>query len=155
METDFSSVSLLMICYKEVGDAEQARNAAQRTLARAEKITTQEPDNGLALGYVVYALCALGEPERAKDLAKRAMLLDPDNLTMRYNFACGFAHLGETDVALGLLGPVFEKDAAETVNWAKVDPDLNALRHHPRFKAMVEKADARLAAANESATVDS
>ena len=35
----------------------------------------------------------LGEAERAKDLAKRAMLLDPDNLTMRYNFACGFAAL--------------------------------------------------------------
>jgi len=146
METDFSSVSLLMICYKELGDADRARSAAQRTLARAEKITTQEPDNGLALGYVVYALCALGEAERAKDLAKRAMLLDPDNLTMRYNFACGFAHLGEIDVALDLLGPVFELDAAETINWAKVDPDLNTIREHPRFKAMLEKADIRLTA---------
>jgi hypothetical protein len=35
---------------------------------------------------------------------------------------------------------------AETINWAKVDPDLHALRAHPRFKDMVEKADARLAA---------
>ncbi len=146
METDFSSVSLLMICYKELGDTERARNAAQRTLARAEKITTQEPDNGLALGYVVYALCALGEGERAKDLAKRAMLLDPDNLTMLYNFACGFAHLGETGVALDMLEPVFRRDAAETINWAKVDPDLNAVRENPRFASMMAQADARLAA---------
>ena len=76
------------------------------------------------------------------------MLLEPDNLTMRYNFACGFAGLGEIDDALDLLGPVFERDAAETVNWAKVDPDLDALRKLPRFTAMMEQADARLATAS-------
>ncbi len=53
MATDFSSVSLLMTCYKAMGDLDRTRHAAQRTLARAEKITTQEPDNGMALGYVV------------------------------------------------------------------------------------------------------
>jgi adenylate cyclase len=145
METDFSSVSLLTTCYKAIGDMERMREAARRCLARAEKITTQEPDNGLALGYVVWSLSNLGEVERAKDLAKRAMLLDPDNLTMRYNFACGFSQLGEFDVALDLLGPVFERDAAETVNWAKVDPDLDGVRADPRFKTLMDKADARLA----------
>ncbi len=146
METDFSSVSLLMTCYKALGDLENMRHAARRTLARAERITTQEPDNGLALGYVVSSLCTLGEAERARDFAKRAMLLDPDNLTMRYNFGCGFTALGEFDAALDLLEPVFERDAAETVNWAKVDPDLDALRELPRFKSMMAQADARLAA---------
>ena len=150
MEMDFSSVSLLMTCYKALGDMPKMREAAKRCLARAEKITTQEPDNGLALGYVVVSLCNLGEADRAKDLAKRAMLLDPDNLTMRYNFACGFAQLGDSEAALELLGPVFEHDAAETVNWAKVDPDLNVVREDPRFTAMMAKADARLAAAQDS-----
>jgi adenylate cyclase len=147
MVMDFSSVSLLMTCYRALGDMPKMREAAKRCLARAEKITTQEPDNGLALGYVVVSLCNLGEAERAKDLAKRAMLLDPDNLTMRYNFACGFAQIGDSEAALELLGPVFERDAAETVNWAKVDPDLNTVRADPRFTAMMAKADARLTAA--------
>ena len=80
METDFSSVSMLVTSYKAMGDLDRMRHAAKRTLARAERITTQEPDNGMALGYVVVSLCILGETERAKDLAKRAMLLDPDNL---------------------------------------------------------------------------
>jgi adenylate cyclase len=146
METDFSSVSLLMTCYKAIGDLPKFRNAAQRTLARAEKFATQEPDNGLALGYVVWSLCTLGEVERAKELAKRAMLLDPDNLTMRYNFGCAFTELREFEVALDYLAPVFERDAVETVNWAKVDPDLDPLREHPRFQSMMAQADARLAA---------
>jgi hypothetical protein len=34
------------------------------------------------------------------------------------------------------------------VNWAKVDPDLDALRGHPRFRAMIEGAEQRLAAGN-------
>ena len=135
---------MLTTSYKAVGDLDRMRHSAQRMLARAEKITTQEPDNGLALGYVVVSLCVLGENERAKDLAKRAMLLDPDNLTMRYNIACGFAALREFEVALDMLGPVFERDAAETVLWAKVDPDLDEVRDHPRFQAMMAQADARL-----------
>jgi adenylate cyclase len=149
MASDFSSVAMLMTCYNATGDKERTRHAAQRTLARAELIATQEPDNGMALGYVVNSLCFLGNADRAKEFAKRAMLLDPDNLTMRYNNACGFAQLGEFEVVLDLLGPVFERDAAETVNWAKVDPDLDAIRDDPRFKAMMVKADVRLAAAND------
>ena len=147
METDFSSAVMLMTCYNAINDRDGARRAAERTLARAEKITTQEPDNGMAMGYVVASLCTLGNAERAKEVAKRAMLLDPENLTMRYNFACGFVALREFDVVLDLLGPIFERDAAETVNWAKVDPDLDPVRDHPRFKAMMAQADARLAAA--------
>jgi len=149
METDFSSVAMLMTCYNVIGDKEGTQRAAQRTLARAESITTQEPDNGMALGYVVNSLCFLGNAERAKEFAKRAMLLDPDNLTMRYNFACGFAQLREFEAVLDLLTPVFERDAAETVNWAKVDPDLDGVRDLPRFKSMMEQADARLAAAGD------
>ena len=99
------------------------------------------------MGYVVMSLIALGQGGRARELAKRAMLLDPDNLTMRYNFACGFVELKDTETALNLLGAVLEKDTLETVNWAKVDPDLDALRDHPRFKAMIEGAEKRLAMA--------
>ena len=150
MPSDFSSVAMLITCYDAIGDAEGTRGAAERTLARAEKIAAQEPDNGMAMGYVVTALSGLGDIERAKELAKRAMLLDPDNLTMLYNFGCGFVRLREFDMALDVLAPVLEKDTAETVNWAKVDPDLDAIRELPRFREMMAKADARLANTGDS-----
>jgi len=144
MPSDFSSVAMLQTCYTAIGDPEAVRRAAERTLARAEKIAAQEPDNGMAMGYTVIALADLGEGERARELAKRAMLLDPDNLTMLYNFGCSFARLRDFEMAIDVLGPVLEKDTAETVNWAKVDPDLDGVREHPRFTAMLAKADARL-----------
>ena len=55
----------------------------------------------------------------------------------------------DTDAALELLGPVFEKLAIGFLNHAMVDPDLDLLRDDPRFKAMVAAAEARLAAAND------
>jgi adenylate cyclase len=147
IEADFNSVFMLMSCHRALGDDEGIRGAARRTLARAEFIVAQEPDNGMALAVVVQSLTALGEVDRAEELAKRGMLLDPDNLTMRYNLACGFAGLQRFDIALELLEPVFEKDTLETVNWARVDPDLDPLRDQPAFKALVAKAEARLGVA--------
>ena len=91
---------------------------------------------------------ALGETERAKEWAERALLLDPDNLNMRYNFACTLVlELHDFEAALDLLEPLFEKVRIEAVNWAKADPDLDSIRDHPRFKAMMAAAEARLAQA--------
>jgi adenylate cyclase len=146
METDYRVVGMLVSCYKALGDAEGARRAARRSLQRAEEIIRREPDNGSAMSHAVAALATLGEAGRAKELAARAMLLDPDNLNMRYNFACTYVlDLGDHEAALDLLEPIFERVLAETVTWAKVDPDLDALRDHPRYKALIAAAEARFA----------
>jgi adenylate cyclase len=146
METDYLAASSLVTCYKAIGDAEGARRAAQRALARTEKIVAREPDNGSALGAGVLALAVLGEVERAKEWAERAMLLDPDNLHLRYDLACTQVAFLEFETALDLLGPTFEEQGhIEFLNWAKNDPDLDPIRDHPRFKAMLAAAQTRLA----------
>jgi adenylate cyclase len=145
METDYLAAGILVSCYQAAGNAEGARRAAQRALARVEKIVAQEPDNGSAMGYGVGALAVLGEVERAKEWAERALLLDPDNLNLRYNFACTLVlELHEYDAALDLLEPAFQSLRIEAVNWAKTDPDLDRIRDHPRFKAMLATAEERL-----------
>src|ERR1022692_235354 len=151
IETDFDSVGMLMSCYTAIGDLEGARRASRRTLDRAEKIIVQEPDNGSALVTAVTAVATLGDANRAKELAKRAILIDPDNISMRYNIACALIiHLREFDLALALLGPGFESFGDEMLGWAKSDPDFDPIRDDPRFRAMVASAEARLAAATQT-----
>jgi adenylate cyclase len=81
----------------------------------------------------------------------RALLIDPDNMNARYNFACTMTtYLKDSDAALELLGPVFETLAIGFLNHAKADPDLDPLRADPRFKAMIAAAEKRLTASNDA-----
>ena len=149
METDVSSPNMLMTCYTALGDREALRRTAQLTLARAQKALAQDPSNGAAMGFCCYALATLGQAESAKGWMNRALLIEPDNANMRYNFACALAcHLQDRDGAVELLKPLFERISVGLLNHAKADPDLDAVRGDPRFQAMVAAAEARLSAAS-------
>jgi adenylate cyclase len=106
-----------------------------------------EPD-GSALGVGVIALAVLGEAERAKEWTERALLLDPDNLHLVYDLACAHVELREFETALDLLERALGRSAhIEFLNWTKTDPDLDPIRDHPRFVAIVAATEARLARA--------
>jgi adenylate cyclase len=146
LEIDFSSTGMLMSCYQAIGDKVGLRSAAERTLARTENFLAQDPNNGSALSMGNGALAALGQADRAKEWTARAMIVDPDNLNMRYNIACAFIlDLQDNETALDIVEPALAKFGKERLAHAKIDPDLDAVRDHPRFKAMIAAADARLA----------
>jgi adenylate cyclase len=146
-EADINSASLLMSSYTVLGDFEGMRRSAQRVLERAEAILVHDHNNSMVAGYSAYALAALGEAERAKARMERALLIDPSNFNMRYNFACAICvYLKDLEAALDMLGPVFETISDTFLPYAKVDPDLEMLRKHPRYLAMLAAAEARLAA---------
>ncbi len=150
LDTDVNSASMLISCYTAVGDLQAVARVAEITLTRAETILKQDPNNAAAVGYGANALAARGESQRFKEWMKRALLLDPDNIKSRYNFACALAaQLHETDAALELLGLVFENVSIGLLNHAKADPDLDSLRSDPKFTAMVQAADARIAVTGE------
>jgi adenylate cyclase len=148
IEADFVCAGMMSTACLAAGDTEGARRAAQMTIERAERALAQDPSNGSAMGFGAGALAILGEGDRAKDWIHRALLIDPNNLRMRYNLACALSsNLGDADAALDLLGPFFAQTTASFVDHAKVDPDLDRLRGDRRFLAMIAAAEARLAAA--------
>ena len=147
MDADINSASMLISCYTAVGNVAGTHRAAQMALKRAEALLTHDPNNVVVTGYSAYALAALGEGERAKARMNRALLIDPDNFNMRYNFVCALSmHLKDREAALEMLGPVFEMITDTFLPYAKADPDLDLLRKDPRYLAMVTAAETRLAA---------
>ena len=147
-ETSRSDPGLLMSCYSAVGDDEGAQRAAKMALARAEEALAQDHVDGAAIGCGASALAVLGKPDQARDLIRRALLIDPDNLRMRYNFACGAVmYLKDVDMALDLLDSVFAKMSVSWLRHAELDPDLDSIRNLPRYRALVAAAEKRFAAA--------
>jgi adenylate cyclase len=148
IDADFWALGMAIQCYEALGDVEAMRNAARRALERVEKVVAAEPDHGLAIGWGVSALVALKERDRAKEWTERAMLLEPDNLNLRYNLACSMVSLGETTLALELLEPVLERAQRQNLTWFAADNSLDSIRGDPRLHAMLAKAEARLAASD-------
>ena len=145
MEADLNSAAMLISCYTAIGDAAGRRRAAQLALKRSEAILARDQNNSAVTGYSAYALAALGEDERAKARMNRAMLIDPDNFNMRYNFACAIAvYLKDKDAALDMLRSVFETVTESFLPYLKADPDFDLLRDDPRYQAMVAAAETRL-----------
>ncbi len=144
--THFDGATMLFCCYAALGDAEGVRRAAAVAFERAEAAVAQDPGNGAAMGAAAFSLAALGEAERAKGWARRAMLVDPENLMMRLNLACAFSrHLGDADAALDLLAPVVPRLSAAVLGQVKSDPDFDPIRADLRFVALVAEAEQRLA----------
>jgi adenylate cyclase len=147
MEADLNSASLLVSCYTATGNVAGVRRAAELALKRSEVTLARDQNNSGVIGYGAYALAALGEGERAKARMNRALLIDPDNFNMRYNFACAISvYLKDKEGALEMLGPVYGTMTGAFLPYAKADPDFDILRDDPRFQAMVAAAEARLAA---------
>jgi len=146
MDTDFHSCLMLQTCYLGEGDEGAALQSAQRTLERAEVALQKDPTNGAALAAGASSLIMIGEVERAKDWLQRALLLDPDNLMVRYNVACSLTFRNsDLDGAIELLRPYFEGvDSPGQVRHAEIDPDMDPLREDPRFVEMVTAAKKRL-----------
>src|SRR5262249_12060842 len=125
MPSDLSSAAILISAHLALADTEGARRAAEITLERAERSLGFNRNDGAAMGYSPFPLAALGRAEQAKERMENALLVDPDNLTMRYNFACALMlHAKDVEATLGLLGPYFASASLSQVNYAKIDPDF-------------------------------
>jgi len=146
MDTDWHNPSMLITCYSALGDTAELRRVGEMTTERAEKAIAKDPSNASALASGVAGLAVLGQHERARDWIDRALLLEPDNISMRYNLACALVvDIKDHDAAIVLLGPYFERVVSPTqIKHMDADPDLNPIRDDPRFVKMLLAAKGRL-----------
>jgi tetratricopeptide (TPR) repeat protein len=137
---DYQSVVLLTQVYHSLGRLEDERESARRGVERAQRELARNPENPRPAYLGANALAVLGEVERAKEWASRALTIDPDDLLTRYNIACLCSYFGELDRALDLLEGLLPQANHETKAWVVQDSDFDPLHSHPRWQKVLELA---------------
>jgi len=136
---DYQSLCLLIPTYRSLGRHTDSQNAARRGIERAESELTIHPENARPAYLGAAALAALGETDRAREWATRALAIDPDDVLTQYNVACVYSILGDLEEALDLLERLLPNAGHELKHgWIKNDSDLDPLRRHPRFQKILE-----------------
>ena len=145
MESDGHAWARLVTCYHALGDRAAQKVAAEMAVAQAEQVLAHDPSNGAAMSFGTLGAAALGQSERAREWIERGMLIDPDNLNMRYNFACTLAtYLDDKTGAVRLLDRIFASAGGFQIAMMEADPDLDSVREDARFQAMLAGARKRL-----------
>jgi len=133
---DYSSLTLLASVYVSLGRVDEARAAQRRALDLAADHLERHPDDTRALYLGAVALSSTGETAKARQWAKRAVAMEPDDSAVLYNVACVYSLLGLADSSLDCLEQAVANGFGH-FDWLVHDSDLDPLRAHPRFTALV------------------
>jgi tetratricopeptide (TPR) repeat protein len=104
-------------------------------------------DSGDAGGTLYYVMpyvegeslrARVGRKDEGLAWARQAVAADPEDAGVRYNVACLYSLEGRIEEAIGCLEDAFAMGFANR-DWIERDPDLNPLREHPRFQALLAR----------------
>ncbi len=135
---DYSTPALLASVYVGLKREQDARAAMQRAVAIAERRLKLVPDDERALYLGAGCLSSLGDSARAREWAKRAVAMEPDDSAVLYNVACVYALLGLADSAIDCLERSVNNGFGHW-EWIEHDSDLDPLREHPRFLVLLQR----------------
>ena len=93
---NFQPLTLLSDIYVALGQPDRSVAAARGALSRIEEAFGGDPEVAEVLGIGAATLAYLGDFARAEAWAERAMLVDPESYTVRYNAACTYAYMAGT-----------------------------------------------------------
>ncbi len=135
---DFQSPMLQSQSLRMLGRIEESREAGREGIRRAEQILALNPRDGRALSLGSGALFHDGQIARAFEWSRRALDLDPDDMSALFNAACLSSKAGNKEDALDYLERVFAKGWGKR-DWIEHDTDYDILRDDPRFKALLTR----------------
>ncbi|MBE0567300.1 MAG: protein kinase [Krumholzibacteria bacterium] len=137
---DFQTLFLASQALRGLGRGDEARELALAGIATAERHLDLYPEDTRALYLGAAALVIYGDRERGLAWARLAAKLDPEDEGMLYQLACIHALAGEAELALDYLER-WEREGALPREWLIHDSDLQGLRGHPRFVALLARLD--------------
>lgn len=109
---------------------------ARAGILLAEGMLELHPENAGPAHRGAVLLAYLGERERAREWAARALIIDPDDLVANFNVACAYSVMGDPDKALDFLEKILPHSTWYQRSWFENEPDFDPIREHPRFREL-------------------
>jgi len=135
---EYQAASLLGFTYKIMGEAEKMERAYRRSLTKIERHLELNPDDVRAAYLGAEALLKLGERERAMEWVKRVLAKERDDPYTLYGVSCIYAQIGEIEEGMYYLERAVKKGFHHK-EWMEHDTDLDSLREHARYPALVQR----------------
>ena len=135
---DYQAPLLMAQIYDDLGRGEDGATVRRKGFEAAEEHLKLNPDDARAVYMAANGLAALGERERARQWADRAVAMRPDDSVLLYNVGCIYSLIGLGEKALETLEHAAEHGVLQK-GWVEHDSNLDPLRTHPRFQALMER----------------
>jgi non-specific serine/threonine protein kinase len=136
----YEALLLVAQIYDDLERPEDAARSRRRGTQLVEERIDLHPDDARALTMGANGLVALGERQRGLEWARRAQALEPQEPMVLYNVACIQSLAGEPEEALNSLESAVTAGLTQ-VDWVRHDSNLDPLREHPRFRAIMERLE--------------
>jgi tetratricopeptide (TPR) repeat protein len=120
------------------GTPEEAPAARAEAMRLLEQHLEFNPDDARALNLGGITAARLGQQEKGLDWMKRSLASSPDDSNLLYNAACFYSVQGHADDAIRCLEQAMD-NGWRAKDWLANDPDLDPIRHDPRFKAIADR----------------
>jgi len=133
---DYQAPLLVAQIYDDLGMKEEAEAARRDGIVNVEERLLLHPEDARALYMGANGLVALGDVPRGLEWAAQALATDPEEPMILYNVACIRALAGQAEDALDCLEKAVKTGLVEK-GWIVSDSNLDLLRGHPRYQAVV------------------
>ncbi len=102
-----------------------------------ERLLIRKADSVDVLRILAELVSRKGLVKRAVELDRRLVELMPDDFLARYNLACSLARASRPDEAIDSLSRAILL-GYDDLSHMETDPDLESLREHPDFRALLD-----------------
>jgi len=134
---DYQAPVLLAQTYVSLGRSLEGEATRQRSLRIIEKHLEFHPEDVRALYLGTAALIQAGQRDRALEWTQRTLAIDSEDPAVLYNIACTYAMLDMTEESITCLEKALRQGEWYKA-WAEHDSDLDSIRSHPRFQALLK-----------------
>jgi adenylate cyclase len=135
---DYQTPHFLAMALRALGRSEEGRAADLRGLQVVEKHVQMYPDDSRALLFGATQHLQAGNRGKCLEWVARALAITPDEPITFYNAACNYSLAGEVENAIRCLEKAITSGMAQR-DWIEHDSDLDPVRQHPRFQALLSR----------------